>query len=86
MNPWGAVIILLGALAIYIGVKGTENKVYAFIFGHAPVGYNNTPFAPQGNASQSSNNSGIQQGPTVLNPRDRNSLGPFPPGWNTQMA
>ena len=52
MNPWGVLLIALGALAIYIGVRGTQNSVYAFIFGHAVDAYNNTPFAPstQGDA------------------------------------
>jgi hypothetical protein len=32
-NPWGMLLIVLGALAIYIGIKGTQGSVYQFITG-----------------------------------------------------
>jgi len=34
MNPWGWLFVALAVIAIYIGIKGTENSVYAFITGN----------------------------------------------------
>lgn len=36
MNPWGWLLVILAALAIFIGIKGTQNSVYAFITGRNP--------------------------------------------------
>jgi len=38
MNPWGWLFIALAVIAIYIGIKGTENSVYAFITGQQVKG------------------------------------------------
>lgn len=37
MNPWGLLFIVIGVLAVYIGVKGTQGSVYEWVTGHAPA-------------------------------------------------
>lgn len=35
-NPWGLVFIVLGIAFVFVGYKGTQDSVFAFLTGHAP--------------------------------------------------
>ena len=65
MNPWGWLFIALAVIAIYIGIKGTENSVYAFITGQQVKGGSS---ASSGSSSASSGIAGTVNNAITNNP------------------
>lgn len=57
MNPWGIVVIAVGAIIVWIGVRGTQGSLYADIFGH--------PYTPSGSGPMSATSFNLPAGSSI---------------------